>query len=60
MKETDNRIYSLIDKMTIEEKVSQLTNSAAAVNRLGIDPSKSRQSKHIIKRGFVYELSDTA
>jgi beta-glucosidase len=37
MKTTDSRIYNLINKMTIEEKVSQLTNSAAAIGRLGID-----------------------
>lgn len=37
MKKTDSRIYSLINKMTIEEKVSQLTNSTAAIDRLGID-----------------------
>lgn len=37
MKETDSRIYSLINKMTVEEKVSQLTNSTAAIDRLGID-----------------------
>lgn len=37
MNTTDSRIYSLINKMTIEEKVSQLTNSTAAIGRLGID-----------------------
>ena len=37
MKKSDNRIYELINMMTIEEKVSQLTNSAAAIGRLGID-----------------------
>ena len=37
MKTTDDRIYELINKMTIEEKVSQLTNSAAAIDRLGIN-----------------------
>ena len=37
MKETDERINSLINKMTVEEKVSQLTNSTAAIGRLGID-----------------------
>ena len=37
MKATDERIYELIGKMTIEEKVSQLTDSAVAIRRLGID-----------------------
>ncbi len=33
----DTRIHDLIDKMTIEEKVSQLTNSAAGIGRLNIN-----------------------
>lgn len=33
----ETRIYELIDKMTIEEKVSQLTNSAAGISRLSIN-----------------------
>lgn len=33
---TEQRVEDLIKRMTIEEKVSQLTNSAAAVSRLGI------------------------
>ncbi len=37
MKKTDSRISELINKMTIEEKVSQLTNSSSAIDRLGID-----------------------
>ena len=37
MKTLDTRIYELIDKMTIEEKVSQLTNSAARIGRLNIN-----------------------
>lgn len=37
MSTTDSRIYGLINKMTVEEKVSQLTNSTAAIDRLGID-----------------------
>ncbi len=37
MKITDSRIYELISKMTVEEKVSQLTNSTEAIGRLGID-----------------------
>lgn len=37
MKTTDSRIYELIKNMTLEEKISQLTNSAAAIGRLGID-----------------------
>ncbi len=32
-----DRINKLISQMTIEEKVSQLTNSAAAISRLGIN-----------------------
>lgn len=37
MKTVEKRIYELINKMTIEEKVSQLTNSAAAIERLNIN-----------------------
>lgn len=37
MEINDTRIYRLIDEMTIEEKVSQLTNSAAAIGRLNIN-----------------------
>lgn len=37
MKVSDERIKDLISRMTIEEKVSQLTNSAAAIGRLGVD-----------------------
>lgn len=37
MKTTDSRIFELIDKMTLEEKVSQLTNSSAAISRLNIN-----------------------
>lgn len=33
----DERVNALISQMTIEEKVSQLTNSAAAISRLGIN-----------------------
>ena len=32
----DQRVNDLISRMTLEEKVSQLTNAAAAVPRLGI------------------------
>lgn len=34
--EVDERINALIDAMTLEEKVSQLTNYSAAIDRLGI------------------------
>ncbi len=37
MKNTENRMNELISKMTVEEKVSQLTNSTAAIDRLGIN-----------------------
>ncbi len=37
MKMQEKRIFELINKMTIEEKVSQLTNSAAAIERLSIN-----------------------
>lgn len=37
METKDIKIYELIGKMTIEEKVSQLTNSAAAISRLNIN-----------------------
>ena len=37
MKMIDTRIHDLINKMTIEEKVSQLTNSAAGISRLNIN-----------------------
>ena len=37
MKVSDERIKDLISRMTIEEKVSQLTNSAAAISRLGVN-----------------------
>ena len=37
METKDTKIYELINKMTIEEKVSQLTNSAAAIGRLKIN-----------------------
>ena len=33
----EKRIDALISQMTIEEKVSQLTDGAAAVSRLGVD-----------------------
>jgi len=33
----DTRISSLIDAMTIEEKISQTVNNSAAIDRLGVD-----------------------
>lgn len=37
MRTTEQRIYEIINAMTIEEKVSQLTNSAVAISLLNIN-----------------------
>jgi beta-glucosidase len=34
--ETDDRIADLLSKMTLEEKISQMVNNSAAIDRLGI------------------------